>query len=146
MNRPEFKKWVQDFLHAKTEIMSIELSRAYLGLLISEQSGTPMPEALTDSFMYRMIHARASFLGMDISPPAMALVGALSKSLGDAVMYLSALATLNEPITANSMANVFPMGFLTEDELGRMWDNQKSPNCPAGNMLDDLKPLVKETA
>ena len=35
--------------------------------------------------------------------------------------------------------DIFPFGVPTEKEMERMWESQKAPGAPSGNLLDDIK-------
>jgi len=42
-------------------------------------------------------------------------------------------------LSLNEWTAIFPFGVPTEEELQRMWESQKAPGAPMGNLLDDIR-------
>jgi hypothetical protein len=120
--------WCDSFLQAKTMPMSREQTEVFLSLIMMEQKRAPMPEEAL-GFQYKVAAKRAAALGLDINPYALMMICILSNSVGNVVMYVTALTRyyhrVKQPIDTRLLAEAFPVGFPTSDELHRLWDEQK---------------------
>lgn len=132
--------WCDAFLKAKTIPMSRDQSEIFISLLMMEKAGTPIPEGAMAGFQYQVALKRKTALNLDITPHALMMICVLAGSVGDVVMYVTALTRYYhkhpQTIDTGVLANAFPMGFLPEVELHRLWDEQKGFHL--GQRFDNL--------
>ena len=132
--------WCDHFLNARTDAMTDEQSKMFLTLMYLERDNESFPEAIKGEFLYQVASKRADHLGLTINPYALVLLCAVSGNVGNVVMYVTALTryshTSGKTITMLELANVFPIGFVTEAERSRIWDEQKGHYL--GQKFDNL--------
>jgi hypothetical protein len=84
------------------------------------------------------------------APAVVMMAGILSNSPGDAVMWaytLFLLAQHNNAVTLDDLImGPFAEGFPTDEAKARIWDAQKKPGAPLGNLLDAKETWELETA
>ena len=121
----DFNAWAEEFLSQPTQPMSNETSHLFLAMVLGEKGDGDLPSQITEQFLYQVIEARAKHIGLDITPQAAVFLMFLTKNPGSAVMYLYAMRSRGTTLNMDTIANNFPMGFLTEETLSKMWDKQK---------------------
>lgn len=136
----EWKKWAVEFISAKTEPMSKELSNVFMLCCIAELQNKELGDNFKMEFMYKIIDKRAQFVGLNITEAVKVILCMLCDSPGTAVMYVYALRyhQVKEQLSSidtMQLAQVFKFGFPTEAELSRMWDLQKVQGV---NLLDQV--------
>ena len=133
-----FQSWSKEFLQKANQQMSKELTGVFLKVLQMETSNISMPEA-KEQFMYKLIEQRANFIGLDMTEASKVFLMLLAQSPGSAVMYLYAMRSKTTSLDMKSLAELFPVGFLSANDMEMMWDKQKGYNCEEqfDNCLDN---------
>ena len=135
-----WNSWGDAFLSAKTVPMTSDQSRILISLVMMEQSNTSMPKEITEGFEYKVGLKRKEALGLDINPYALVMLCTIANSVGEVVMYITALTRryhlTGKAIDTLELAKAFPIGFLTANEMKRLWDAQKGFNL--GEKFDNL--------
>lgn len=136
----EWKKWAVEFISAKTEPMSKELSNVFMMCCMAELQNKDLGNNFKMEFMYKIIDKRAQFVGLNMTEAVKVILCMLCDSPGTAVMYIYALrySQVNAQLTSIDtlqLAQVFKLGFPTEAELSRLWDLQKVKGV---NLLDQI--------
>ena len=138
--------WYKTFMGSKTQPMTKDVSMIFIGSMMLELQGQVQKDPeLSTFFVYKLLDKRAEFCGLDISEPAKEVLCAISGNPGTVVMYLYALrywqlTNYNKQITLAQLAEIFPIGFPTEDALHTAWDAQKVADGRGIkiNLLDSL--------
>ena len=122
--------WCDMFLAAPTEPMTKEQTNVFMTVLLMEKEASPIPPDLNEDFFFQVATKRAEFIGLKITPYTVAMICMLSGSVGDVVMFITAMARYaqlngNCEVTTNELAHAFPMGFPTKDTKHILWDSQK---------------------
>ena len=136
----DVNKWSDQFLNAAKEPMNDKLSAIFINMLMSEGKEINIPE-LKSQFLYQLIDKRVEHMGLQVSDPAKIFLMFLSEgSPGNAVMYLYAMGAKTTAIDMNTVADLFPVGFVPKNKLDALWDCQKAHvNEQAGdNCLDQI--------
>lgn len=130
----DYKEWSKTFLSCTQVPMTDELSKTLMNMMMAELNRSPAPEQVMNAFSVKIAMSRAEFLGFKtINWQAATFLSVLTKgNPGTLVMYLSALRSRTTEFTTGALANNFPMGFLSEQELETMWDLQKDDNGKNG--------------
>ncbi len=127
----EIKKWLELFFSKQKHQMPNELAHIFLQLILP--SDQPAPVELNEEFLYQLVYKRASLMFSHITWQAAAFVMILGGNPGKAVMYLAALRSKSTELTMDTIADAFPDGFLSDEDLNQLWDAQK---VVGGNLLD----------
>ena len=132
--------WAKGFLESVHEPMSKEVTSGFMACIFMEKDGDVVPPELEKTFSYQVVMKRAEFVGLHMTKAVAGFISVLSRSPGDAVMYVYALKYAQERdhltlITTETLANLFPMGFLTDAARHTAWDAQKDGGA---NVLDHL--------
>lgn len=124
------QSWSKEFFQNATEPMSDQNSKLFLKMVLLESSSNFItPEQIQNEFMYKIIDTRAKFIGLNLSEPVKIFLMFLTKSPGSSIMYLYALRSKVDKVDMRIFSEMFPMGFLSEENLSNMWDKQKGyPN------------------
>ena len=135
------QSWSDKFVSNAKTPMSHELSKIFMQMAFSEGDDNFSIEDIKKEFLYQIIDKRAEFIGLTLSEPAKIFLMFMTKSPGTAVMYLYALRQSFKNVGMNEITNLFPMGYLSEESLGNMWDSQKGQACGESfdNCLDNYK-------
>lgn len=145
----KFKVWFNKFKNAKKEEMSKELSTLFMTLVVMENQNRTIDDKEIIpvlKFSYEVTKKRAEFINLQINQPAIFLISFLSHGIpGKIIMYLYFLKGYqmkygHNIITISQLTNIFPMGFITDDELDNLWDEQKWNGI---NMLDIIDPQIE---
>lgn len=137
----KWREWSGEVLRLKTVPMSDSVTQCLLSALMAESQGKTYPDTV-GLFAVQVAIKRAAYINLAATENLLVFIAALSNSPGKVVMYLYALRywqlvnNPEQPLTANMLCHIFPMGFPTEDEMHRMWDAQKLEN--GANLLDQL--------
>jgi hypothetical protein len=125
-NMFNIQAWADEFFKQPTVPMSNQMSEIFLRMMFMEQDPAPkkIPE-IESQFLYQVIDKRAEHIGLELSKPAKIFLMFQTHSPGTAVMYLYAFRTKYKSVNMGTIANMFPMGFPSEDSLQVMWDKQK---------------------
>lgn len=127
--------------------MDEEESKAFMVLSMSEAKIEEDEEVKNhfevDSWS-RLVILRARAINLDVSMAVLLMVGGyLTKSPGNAVLYLSFMRLhqleTGKRINMETFANLFPMGFIQESDLSKLWELQKGKDLPVDNMLDVIE-------
>ena len=138
------KGW-NGLLDCKVEPMNEEMSKLFLQLSFTEmsvQSGkakpdvvTGMDEHLKDSPGYQILKTRLEAFKKNFSPTLdigilpQVFCALMCDRPGTVVMWAYTLNEIfvksGQPVTMAALANAFPWGFPTEDEMHKAWEAQK---------------------
>lgn len=134
----DLRAWTEEFISKANTPMNQDVSYMFMQMLLSEDSQSFTTEPVKNEFLFQMIEKRAEHIGLELSNPAKVFLMILTRSPGTAVMYLYAIRSKVNKANMQDLANIFPMGYLSETELQKMWDKQKGYNCnvKADNCLD----------
>lgn len=133
----DIQAWSDEFFKQPTEPLNRQLSDIFLRMSMMEdqQQKLDIPE-IQNQLLYQIIDTRAKHIGLEITDPAKVFLMFQSKNPGTAVMYVYALRSKFTSINMGTLAQMFPFGFLKEEDLQKMWDKQKvsikgqiSDNC-----------------
>lgn len=136
------KMWFTDFASSKVESMSITLSIIFLEISLIEAIGKEYPPIKEEDqpYPYRVVESITNRIQLELTTGAKLFLSGLAKSPGEAVMYLSYLKYKQQEnkriFGMKELSWLFPEGFLTTEELSRLWDKQK---YDGKNMLDLLE-------
>ena len=132
----DINAWSDEFFKQPVERMNQQMSEIFLDMSMREnqQQKLDIP-AIKTQFLYQMIDHRAQHIGLELSEYAKVFLMFQAKSPGSAVMYLYALRTKFTSVNMGTLAQAFPMGFVKEDALEKMWDKQKGH--PYGMNVDN---------
>ena len=126
------KQWYEGFLAAKTDAMSKDMTTCFMTMTMAEMAGNgdEMVDKFKDEFIYKVVDKRADFIGLDITPlTKMFLCFLVNGVPGTAVMYLTILKydqlQRGGEMNMKKLSHIFPMGFLTAEEIERVWKEQK---------------------
>lgn len=134
----DLRAWTEEFISKANTPMNQDVSYMFMQMLLSEDNQSFTIEPVKNEFLFQMIEKRAEHIGLELSNPSKVFLMMLTRSPGTAVMYLYAIRSKVNKANMQDLANIFPMGYLSETELGKMWDKQKGYNCnvKADNCLD----------
>lgn len=125
----EWNIWCDNFLMAKTNAMTKEQTEAFFSIMLMQMDNRPIPAEVENEFFYSVASKRKDMMGLKISPYALLIICIMSSSVGDVVMYITAFTRYfnlaKHPIGVNEICTIFPMGFPTDAEKNRLWDEQK---------------------
>lgn len=127
----EMKTWLELFFSKKQHPMDSATTRVLMNFMMSHKS-EPDKE-LEEIFLYKLIDKRAKIMFDKVSWQAVAFLTYLTRTPGNAVMYLAAIRSKYSDFTTDSIAYSFPSGFLSETDLSELWDAQKVNGT---NLLD----------
>lgn len=145
--KQKFEEWCDKFKSSKKELMSEDLASLFMNLLIMESQNKKIDDIPPElKFSYDVTKSRAEFIGLEINQLVIFLICFISNGIpGRIVMYLyflryNQIKNKTGQITVSQLAYIFPMGFVTEDEINMLWDEQKWNGI---NMLDiiDIKSM-----
>jgi hypothetical protein len=132
----DINAWSDEFFKQPTERLSEQMSRIFLDMSLNEEKQQKINiPAIQTQFLYQVIEKRAQHIGLKLSEHAKMFLMFQSKSPGTAVMYLYALRSKVTSVDMGTLAQMFPMGFLKEEGLEKMWDKQKGH--PYGMKVDN---------
>lgn len=121
-----------EMFKAKTQPMDDRQTRLFFMLLIMEHGKNELPPEITETFQFQVMKKRLEYHYVIpiANVYAMAVLALMAENVGSVVMYAGALAAMyaerKEVVTIKTIAeHYFPEGFLTEEELTRIWDMQK---------------------
>lgn len=120
--------------------MTTEQSDMLLRMLLS---GSEIDLTENDKpFLYKVIESRllASFK-FTMSPNAILFMCLIAGNPGSAILYLWYLQYLSvkdkfESINLQKICELFPIGFIPDDELSRIWNGQKCSLRGSDNLVD----------
>ena len=141
---PEFKY--------KGEPLNAESIKLVTAMLLNrdKEEEASKDTVLKDTFFMQMIRKRIEAYSLPFKLSNF-FIGASLMSFVDSpakVMILLWLSHMHAKKTGTDYLDIkewcmlFPMGTPSDEELRIMWDSQKCPNSPLGNMLDDYKNWV----
>lgn len=139
-----YREWAEEFFKFKASRMTDDQTQVFVMGTIREASGQDIPEdRLRGVFPYAVFKSRAEFAGLKTTQSVRVFITTLAKGPGDLVMYVYALKWKADKegvttVSMNELANWFPLGFPSDEQLHTAWDAQKRPWAPLGNMLDFL--------
>jgi hypothetical protein len=148
----KFETWINKFKLAKQEIMSLDLSKIFMSLLMMELHKKEMdniPKELL--FAYEVTRTRAESISLKINHSVIFLISIIAKGVpGTIVMFLYYLRHFqfnndDVPITIELIANrIFPFGFPSKESLFELWDEQKVDGKNLLDFPDEILFLKKE--
>jgi hypothetical protein len=121
--KEKFDKWAADFFNSPKEPINPELSQVFMACLISGDK--PIPDEIRKEFLFQVIERRVEHIGLTMTDWEKVFIMYLTKSPGSAIMYLYALRSVSTESNMQDLANKFPMGFLSEFQMKKMWEEQK---------------------
>lgn len=134
----KFNDWCELFLSKATQPMSSDIRNAYVACFFNEQNGDDIFPEIRDERIFRFVQDRAEVLGLECTNSLLCFIAVISRSPGVVVMYLSALRSKYKPsdipVGMSFLTTVFPLGFLSDEDLSRCWDSQK---CETAGTLND---------
>lgn len=135
------QSWSDKFVSNAKTPMSHELSKIFMQMTLADSQANFTIEKIKKEFIYQIIDKRAEFIGLKLSEAAKIFLMFMAVSPGNCVMYLYALRKNYKTVTMSEITNLFPMGYLSEESLGNMWDSQKGQACGESfdNCLDNYK-------
>ena len=99
---------------------------------------------LSKDFLWQVLQKRADYYHLQYTVPVLAFVRYLCPNPGTAVMWVHALKRLQlkseNMIDITALAFAFPVGFPKEEDLHKLWDEQKGIGGAVGNYLDTVAP------
>lgn len=134
------------------EPMTEEMSKGFIALVFSGiASGDPtfpistLPEELAKrfgddyltAFAPEVMLGRLKYTGGDLkySPLVVGFLSAIARNVAEVVMwayFLTEETRNNGPVTVTKLADMFPLGFPTEEAVHEYWDAQKAnPAIPS---------------
>jgi hypothetical protein len=120
------KAWIQEFFQKANTPMDNETSQIFMKMLFLEASPNDVNlQPFQSQFLYQVIEKRAEHIGLNLSVPAKIFLMFLTKSPGSAVMYLYAIRSKTNIASMQTIASLFPVGFVAEHEMEKLWDKQK---------------------
>lgn len=136
-----FNNWAETFFAEKQQPMSEELTEILMSILILEMKGADLEEIpieLENDAGFMLTHKRAKFIKLNLTTTATIFLSMLERNPGSIVMYLYALKYnqlkySSEKYSLSDITSIFPMGFLSEESLSKMWALQK---VEGKNLLD----------
>ena len=133
--------WCDMFLKAPTVPMTHDQAHIFMSVMFMEKDKAIVPPELEKDFFFQVATKRADFLGLKINPYTVAMFCMLAGSVGDVVMFITAMARYaqlhgNCEVTTNELANAFPMGYPTPETRHTLWDAQKG--FAMGQKFDNL--------
>jgi len=130
-----FKEWCTKFDSVKREQMPDELSKNFMYLILLENDKKEIPLVLKERFLYQVIEKRSNVIGLKINQYVTMMLNFLSKSPGEAIMYVYYLKSKlkNNELNMTSLTFTFPEGFPSESSLESLWRSQK---IGGENLLD----------
>lgn len=143
-----WKDWAKKFLDSDVSIapMDMDASMAFFTCSMGEKDESFPPDAVKNTFLYRVGEQRVKWAGLRTTPACLALLSYLCESPGAVVMYIYALRYLQvrdniESIGMHELAQQFPMGFPTEEALSVLWEAQKGYafGWKLDNILDNVQ-------
>lgn len=142
----KWKNWAEEFITALTKPMDTQTTKVFLMCCMAEAQNKEIGQELKEEFMYKIIDKRAQFIGLTMTEPVKMMLCVLCNSPGTAVMYVYVLRYFQvnaklDVINTEDIAALFPWGFPTESELGRLWDLQKDGGV---NLLDKINQQTTE--
>jgi hypothetical protein len=136
VNMFDINAWSDEFFKQPTEPMNPQMTGIFFNMSMMEdqQQKLNIPE-IQNQFLYQVIDKRTQHIGLNVSDQAKVFLMFQTKSPGTAVMYLYALRSKFTSVNMGTLAQMFPMGFLKEEGLEKMWDKQKGH--PYGMKVDN---------
>jgi|688.fasta_scaffold05151_34 hypothetical protein len=112
-------------------------------LTLSKNTSYAIPEG-EKPFLYKLMEKRIEVLhDFELDERTLLFLCCICKSAGVSVMYIWYLQYKSKKrnikeISLESFCEIFPVGFPSEDDLHRMWDNQKVlvKGMGSDNLLD----------
>lgn len=139
--------WASEFMKLKQHPMSDQMTKVFLTCSMNEQVETFPGEELELSFQYRMAEIRAKSIDLQMTKAVKTFLSALCTSPGEVVMYLYAMkyCALYEKIDIvdmNAFSSMFKWGYPSQEDLSKIWDQQKGFKLglkKVDNLLDTLR-------
>ena len=122
--------------------LSIEQSQILLKLMFLEKSNTELPIQEGEIFALDIMRKRLECFHIPYNSIALTFLSSMADRPGIAVMYAAAYLALSKlkdhPATLADLCSLdaFGMGFPTEEELDRIWNEQKATGQRSDNWLD----------
>jgi len=126
--------WAKEFFEQTQHPMSDLQSRMFIHLTMADKDF--VTDEIKSSFSYQVASSRADHMKLEFDAAAMVFLTVIAESPAAIVMYLSAFKAVDLSITINNIVDKFPMGFLSEESLGEMWNKQKGK--VVDNELDSI--------
>lgn len=129
------------FEQAQRMPMDEETSMMMIQLLMIPKDTFKIPDA-EKPFLVRVIEGRLSVFSYQITDMRLLLfLAVISETPGTAIMYLTYLQywcnkQRRTEVDLDTLCEVFPTGFLSEESLTRIWDGQKVGGEGSDNLLD----------
>ena len=132
------QNWTKKFFEQARSPMSKDVANIFFKMLMSDSNNSFDVTPIKGQFLYQVIESRAEHIGLKLSDATKVFLMFLTQSPGTAVMYLYALRSKTQSVTMQDIAEYFPMGFLSEEQVETLWDKQKGFNCDekVDNCLD----------
>lgn len=142
--KPQMLTWYENFKKASTAEMTKEVTSAFLGCSINENK--EMPDEFKKVNAYKILVSRGNFLGLTLTPGLIAFLIIITEGVpGRMVMYLSALKCYRLTSSENTevccmetLTNISPDGFPSEESLKELWNYQKIQNTVGTDNFLDL--------
>ena len=133
---------------AKTRPLTEDESKFFINAMMASanhkgEMPAEMLESLQKTFVFAVMEKRLEMCDAKVDPFLLAFVSSLCDSPGKAVLWAWTLAFIyvqigsGAPVEFAFWTTYFPTGVPTEEELRRIWDEQKAPGKPLGNTVDD---------
>lgn len=126
-----------------------EESNTFITMSLSAHKDLPLDEegTLSNELLAKILMKRIKAYKLPFKISAMFFLASISTAFTNPgkVMVLLWLAHQYHKknqvplLGLNEWVDIFPFGVPTEEELERMWESQKAPGAPLGNLLDDIK-------
>jgi len=130
-------------LGSETEEMTRKQTEIFLRLYMIEELHKDIDMKENEiPFTYKVMEARiGQHPTAKITTCCKLAVASICDTPAKAVMWAYTLCRIAEyeelpVVTLTKLANHFPHGFPTEESYKKVWDAQKNPESPLGNLLD----------
>ena len=125
--------WCDRFINETNKRqMTLNESKTMFGLMF--EPNFVADDSLKEEFGFRLMSKRSEVMGLKLSDRLILMLMLITAcNPGEMVMYLTAIRSKTQECDLHEFCNIFPVGFLTEDDLHLMWTTQK---VPGGNGLD----------
>jgi hypothetical protein len=138
INDPRWQAWCDKFLSAKKVQMTDEQAESYFSIMTQDDAefAKKVESIQGESFALKVFDNHARKMGMKADPKVrIFFAGFVAKNAGTAVMYVHALRRFQQKKGITKPLNMldlhghndspFAFGYLPEDTLHALWDEQK---------------------
>ena len=135
--------FAKEFEKTQKNPMNEKDSEILIKLISSKNSAYQIPEE-EKPFLYKLLEKRIEAVhDFEVDVRTLIFLSCICRSAGVGVMYCWYLQYQSKKrnirhISLETFCEIFPMGFVSEDDLGRLWDGQKvhSEGMGSDNLLD----------